>query len=347
MRWDQEAELLLLTPAAFPSINSNNSTVAAADNNDVHAGERGRTRWTFEHMVDLVEENAPKTPSKSQNRGGSAKGDTTAAAAAARTKHTHKASSGGAPVLIPTTVNFDPTPHARRAAQLDSRVEIRRHPKRGRGLFALRDMPAGAEVMRVPAAAAVLLGRERERCGGCLLSMNAVGPLEACHGCSLGFCAGCKNYATCGGKKVGDGGGGGVVVHSSATCELTKELVGVCATTPKGGPPDEGILRLLADVLIRRKAGMINDEEWDVLNSLESHDNKDRTMSLAPRELQKCARLFKDLVDIDVSDEDIQTMYRRQAFVVCGRIRKSVEFGISNETSLRGDDRTCVQTDVP
>lgn len=308
VRCDQEAELLLLTPAASPSTNSNNS-IDTADTNSVPTGQRARTRWAFEHVVELVENNTHKTPAKARNRGVSAKSEASAPVVAARTKHIHNASSAGAPVSIPTIVNLDPTPHVRRTAQLDSRVEIRCDPKRGRGLFALRDMPAGTEVMRAPATAAVLLSRERESCGGCLLKV--AGTLEACHDCSLSFCADCKQYATCGGTKIGDAGGSGVFGDSNATCELTKELLRVCATNPEGGSPDEGVLRLLADVLIRRKAGMINDEEWDMLNSLESHDNQAHTMSLAPIELQKCARLFKNLVDIDLPGEDIQTMYRR------------------------------------
>lgn len=296
-------------PVASPPAKSSTSTGAAADTNNVPAVKRARTRWAFEKMVELVDNNSPKTPSHSRNRAEDAKSGAIAPAVAAHTKETHKAPSGGAPVSAQTKGNFDPAPHVRRAAQLDSRVEIRRHPKRGRGLFALRDMPKGTEVMRAPATAAVLLNHENHGCGGCLL--NAVGALEACHVCSLRFCVSCKEYATCGSTKVGGGGGSGVFGHSKATCELTKELLGVCAINSKGSPPDEGILRLLAAVLLRRKAGTIDDEEWDMLNSLESHDNKAHTMNLAPLELQKCARLFKDLVDVDLLDQDIQTMYRR------------------------------------
>lgn len=271
-------------------------------------GGRARTRWAFENTVELIEKDAPQTPSNAQNPGRSTS-DATAPDVVARAKHIKKYFSGGTPVSIPTKANFDTTSHARRAAQLDSRVEIRRRPKRGRGLFALRDIPKGTDIMRTTATAAVLLSRERERCSGCLL--KAAGALEACQVCSLGFCANCKKYATCGGTKIGGDGDSGVFGCRNATCELTKELLGVCATHPKGGPPDEGILRLLADVFIRRKAGMIDDEEWYMLNSLESHDNRDHTISLPPLELHKCARLFKDLVDIDLPDEEIQTMYRR------------------------------------
>lgn len=320
VRWDQEAELLLLTPTASPSTNN------------VPVGEQARTRWAFENMVDLVEKDAPKSPSNAQNLGRSTS-DATAPALAARTKHMKKTFSDGAPVSIPTIVNFDTTSHVRRAAQLDSRVEIRRCPKRGRGLFALRNIPKGTEVMRAPATAAVLLSRERQGCSTCLL--KAVGALEACHVCSLGFCPDCKKYGTCGSTKMGGDGDSGVFGRKNAMCELTKELLGVCAMHSKGGPPDEGIVRVLADVFIRRKAGMIDDEEWDMLNSLESHDNKDHTMSLPRLELQKCARLFKDLVDIELSDEEIQTMYRRYAFLLRAN-ESQVHFGMLNETSLTG-----------
>lgn len=206
----------------------------------------------------------------------------------------------------------DPTPYARRAAKLDRRVEFRRHPKHGRGLFALRDIPEGTEVMRVPAAAAVLSGREAEgSCAGCFLPIKAMGRLDPCRGCPLRFCARCKKDGL---KANGAGGGAG---HNGGTCELTKEFLGMCATTPEGsGPPDEGVLRLVADLLVRRRAGVISDEEWDLVKSLESDDNEARAMSLPPSELQKCARLLKSLVGIDVSHEDLQCLYRRQAFLV-------------------------------
>lgn len=203
----------------------------------------------------------------------------------------------------------NPTPYARRAANLDSRVEIRRDERRGRGLFALRNIPAGTEVMRVPAAAAVSL-QGKGSCSGCLLSTNPVGPLEVCHGCSLSFCASCKNAGTTRGAK---GARVIAVVHSSAMCELTKEFFGICATSRGGAGPDNGSLRLLADVLVKRKAGMIDDEEWDLLSSLESHDNKAGSMSLARPGLENCVRLFKRLLDIDISQEDMQAMYRRRA----------------------------------
>jgi len=92
-------------------------TDRSGNSNDSTGEEGARTRWAFERMVSLVEK------SQSTSKG----------------------------------VNFDPTPFARRAAKLDSRVEIRHHSKRsrGRGLFAARNLPRGTEVMRVPAAVAV------------------------------------------------------------------------------------------------------------------------------------------------------------------------------------------------
>lgn len=74
---------------------------------------------------------------------------------------------------------------------------------------------------------------------------------------------------------------------------------------------DEGTLRLSADILARKRAGEIDDKDWDLLNSLESHDNKAGKIGLGARELQIGVQCFKDAMDMDVSEEDVQTMYRR------------------------------------
>ncbi|CAM9324935.1 unnamed protein product [Hapterophycus canaliculatus] len=206
----------------------------------------------------------------------------------------------------------NPTLYARRAAKLDSRVEIRRHPKRGRGLFALGNIPAGTEVMRVPAAGAVSR-QGHGSCSGCLLSANTVGPLQPCHGCSLSFCASCKIAGTARGAK---GVGIIAIVHSGPMCELTKEFFGICATSRGGAGPSHDSLRLLADVVVKRKAGIIDDEEWALLISLESDDNEAGSMSLTRPELESCVKLFKRLLGIDISQEDVQTMYRRQAAAI-------------------------------
>ncbi|CAM9248842.1 unnamed protein product [Scytosiphon promiscuus] len=238
-------------------------------------GKRSRSQLAFEHMVDLVEPQ-PEDP------------------------------------RLRNDVTDNPTPYAQRAAKLDSRVEIRRNQKHGRGLFALRNIPAGTEVMRVPAAAAVSI-QGKGSCCGCLLSTSAVGPLETCPGCSLSFCASCKNAATASGTKAA-----GVIAltHSGAMCELTKEFFGICTKGRGGAGPDHGSLRLLADVVVKRKAGVIDDEEWDLLISLESHDNKAGAMSLARPELENCVRLFKRLMDVDIPKEDVQAMYRRQVAAI-------------------------------
>lgn len=282
VRWDQDAAILLLTPAVHPSAASQSTA----------ATERPRTLWAFEKMVDVVEKSKAPTDGVATKSAAAAPAAAAAAAgtaAAAPTKNSAKPSA------------LDPTAHARRAAKLDRRVEFRHRPKRGRGLFALRDVPEGTEVMRVPAAGAVLSGRgAKDSCAGCFLSIKAVGSPAACPGCSLRFCARCKTQ--------GLGAG-----HNSGTCELTKEFLTVCSTNPGGsGSPNEGLLRLVADLFVRRKAGVISDEEWDLVMSLESHDNEARAMGLSPSDLQRCARLLKSLVGIDVSHEDLQAMYRRQ-----------------------------------
>lgn len=304
VRWDREAETLLLVPVAS-RVNSN-----ANSNGSAGKADGARTRWAFERTVSLVETSdsttkAPKTTTKAAPEtrvegGPSAKGATAAGAASTPANCSSSSSKD---------VYFDPTPFARHFAKLDSRVEIRRHPKRSRdrGLFAVRNVPRGTEVMRVPAAAAVLLSSKRnDSCGGCLLSTKEVGPIEACRKCSLRFCAVCR-------KRGGDGDGHG----RAGSCELTKQLLRICMTPANGGQrPDEGTLRLMAEVLLRRGAGEVGDEEWDLLESLESQDNENRMMNLAPRVLEECGLLLKELMGLDVPLEDVQAMYRRQAFVV-------------------------------
>ena len=309
VRWDQEAEVLLLTPVVSPSTDRSSSSSSSSSSSNDSAGkqDRARTRWAFEHMVSLVEKSksttkVPKATTKDPpETKAEDRGPGTKSAAAAGASSVPASCSNSSSISSGKDVNVDRTSYARRTAKLDSRVEIRRHPNesRGRGLFAVRDLPRGTEVMRVPAAAAVLLSRKRaEACGGCFLSTKEVGSLEACRGCPLRFCAGCKKR----------GGGAG---HTTRMCELTKVLLMICATPTGGRPPDEGNLRLLAEVLVRRGAGEIGDEEWDLLKSLESQDNETRTTSPPPRVLDSCGRLLKQLMGIDVSLEELQAMYRR------------------------------------
>jgi len=87
-----------------------------------------------------------------------------------------------------------------------------------------------------------------------------VGRSEACHKCSFRFCAGCRKR----GSRSDDHGRAGA-------CELTKQLPRIRTTPGRGGlRPDEGSLRLLADVrvFVRRGAGELGDEGWDLLESL-------------------------------------------------------------------------------
>eukprot|EP00903_Cladosiphon_okamuranus_P005427 g5413.t1 len=279
VRRDEDAAVLLLTPAVNPSTASPPTAIK----------ESPRTRWAFEKMVDLVDKT--KSPATSAAAAAAPAADT----AAAPTKNAAKPST------------LDPTPYARRTAKLDRRVEFRRCPERGRGLFALRDIPRGTEVMRVRAAGAVLAGHAaKDSCAGCFLNVTDVSQLGACRGCPLRFCARCKKY--------GVGASGGGAGHNSGTCELTREIL-FMGTANRGSSrsPSEGLLRLVADLFVRRKAGVISDEEWDLVLSLESHENEAGSMRLATSELQKYARLLKSLVGVEVSHQDLQAMYRRVA----------------------------------
>lgn len=74
---------------------------------------------------------------------------------------------------------------------------------------------------------------------------------------------------------------------------------------------DACTLRLTADILARKKAGEIDDKDWDLLNTLRSDNNEADNIGLDPRHLQTVVGIFKDAMTMDVSEEDVQTMYRR------------------------------------
>lgn len=292
VRWDRENNLLLLKPVRS----------SAPKNATTHDGNTSKnntlgTRWAFEKDVVAVENN---TTSKTK-----ACVDTTyprhaAAKSTASDPHERPQALSGTSARV--SIDYDPTPYFRRSAKLDERVEIRansRDPKRGRGLYATKYMPAGTEVMRVRAVGVVLSqSNGKSFCCRCFLSQKSWKSATTCFGCGLRFCDRCARL------KLKD------VAHK-AMCELSKIVFQLCVSN-RG--VDEGILRLSADILARKKAGTIGDEEWDLLSSLESDDNQAGAIGLGARALEECVQLFKDVMDIDVSKEDLQTMYRRWVF---------------------------------
>lgn len=277
IRWDREDKLMLVRPVRLPSASGATSTEP-----------RKRTRWVFEKAVVLVERT--KTS-------GSRTATTATTTASTESSPSSSAASPGRATPPPAT-DFDLTEYVRRSAKLDRRVEIREdrdHPERGRGLFAVQRVPEGTEVMRVRAVgAAVVRPMKEDLCGRCFRRQNPCDVLTKCRNCLLPLCVACQS---------GDAEGR----PHSTTCEFARISLLLAANRSA----DEGTLRLSADILARKRAGEIDDKDWDLLNSLESHDNKAGKIGLGARELQIGVQTFKDAMDMDVSEEDVQTMYRR------------------------------------
>lgn len=273
IRWDREDKLLLVRPIRFPS-----------DSGAANTKPRKRTRWVFEKAVVLVARTKKSSSSTA----------TTTNTACAKSS---ASAPGGTPgrKMPPPATDVDLTEHARRSAKLDHRVEIRKdrdHPERGRGLFAVQRVPEGTEVLRVRAVgAAVAKPFKKKFCCRCFRRAKKFDDLTPCRNCSLPLCDACH---------AGDAGDR----PHSTRCEFARKSLFL-------KPLDEGSLRLSADILARKKAGEIDDEDWGLLNSLGIDNSEAGSTGLDARELQKAVNIFKDAMDMDVSEEDIQTMHRR------------------------------------
>lgn len=203
---------------------------------------------------------------------------------------------------IPSSAPFDPNPFARRAAKLDKRVVFRMdksNSHRGRGLYAVKDLPKGLEVMRVRASGAVASREPSEGvCCQCVVQQKLSRRMKVCTDCGLRLCAGCA-------KAVGENG-----THK-ASCNFSAGVLRLCSGDSAAGQHDEAVLRLVADVLVRKEVGLIDSEEWDLLVSLESNDNESGSIGLSSSMLKDCVRLFNETFRIKVSEDDLQTLYRR------------------------------------
>lgn len=311
VRWDQEDELLLLKPVKFPPSSSGGAS--SKRSSDIRRKSVG-TRWAFQKNVVLVERTRPSKATAAAPAPAVAAAafrsvvDESSATSASSNKRTDTDTPNdrvppdgvpGAKRMPSPAAEYDLTSYARRLSKLDKRVEVRMDPshlERGRGLFAVRDVPEGTEVMRVRAAGAILPMRTRQlSCCRCFLPLKNGERPKACRRCDVRFCARCVPVAE---KDE---------IHRG-TCAFSKSAIELCAVE-RG--VDEGLLLLSCNILRRRAIGVIDDEEWDVFNSLESDDNEAGTIGLASHALRLCVRLFKDVMDVDVSEEDVQTIYRR------------------------------------
>ena len=158
----------------------------------------------------------------------------------------------------------------------------------------MKRVPEGTEVMRVRAVGgAVVRPFEETLCCRCFRRSEKDDLIE-CRNCHLRLCDACHS--------------GDVENRPHWTrCEFARKVL-LFTANPE---VDEGTLRLLADILARKKAGEINDKDWDLMNSLRSDNNEAGDIGLSTRHLETGVQIFKDTMDMEVSKEDIQTMYRR------------------------------------
>lgn len=299
MRWDQEDGLGLLEPVAIPPSNGNSNSNNS--NNNKPAARRRGSRWAFEKDIVLVENMSERA---TRNADGASRGSPAdqVVSSYATKKHTNAASPGGK-LAADASRESDATLYARRSAKLDDRVVFRadmERPQRGRGLFAVKDVPEGTEIMRVRAAGAVLMRhRVKQQCGRCFTQLQAktanAERTLMCDDCGFSFCYGCAEAA----EKDG--------THR-ATCRSSRDITSIQSGVEAG---DEAVIRLVANCLARRKDGMIDDEEWGLMESLEGHDNEAGTMGLGSAALQECVIRFNHGMGYHVTRVGVQTMYRR------------------------------------
>ena len=152
--------------------------------------------------------------------------------------------------------------------------------------------------MRVRAVGVVASrGRSAGVCCRCFVQQKRSRRLKACRGCGLRFCADCS-------ETFADDG-----IHKTV-CDFAVGVLRLCSPDRQAGH-DEAILRLAAEILARKEEGLIDDEEWDLLGSLESGDNASGTIGLSSSLLEDCVQLFGETLHIEVSKGDLQNMYRR------------------------------------
>eukprot|EP00752_Nemacystus_decipiens_P001976 g1899.t1 len=152
---------------------------------------------------------------------------------------------------------------ARRRGQLDPRFQVRRNPARplrGRGVFAVEPVMAGAVVLVAKQAAALPRGRYRTAfCRRCLTLLDK-SQLIKCRRCEDRFCG-----KECVIAAAGEG------THE-ATCDFVEGLGGECLEKLGEGDnaaaAEKDILRLTVECLARRGAGLSDDEEWIEIDDL-------------------------------------------------------------------------------
>lgn len=282
------------------------------------SGERG-TRWAFEKDTVLIEKTM-KIPTAPE-----------ASCARKQRASLNRSTRKDGVQLTPTEpAAASSREHSvyRRACKLDPRVVIREdqeRAERGRGLFALEDVPKGTELMRVRAVAVVVeSSAKKTTCCRCFRAVNSQRPLtlRPCSDCGFSFCARCGIAESEEGHPHRD------------DCLLNSVMEGFGFLQA-----DVGILRLATDLFVRRKKlGLVNDDEWEIMNTLQSQGSDGVAMGTGigttmgigtgvgtgmgtgmgmgihdDRCVQEARRKIQSLAGFDVSNDDMTMMYSRQA----------------------------------
>lgn len=186
------------------------------------------------------------------------------------------------------------TSRARRTGKLHPHLVVRTDKEvseRGRGLFATRDICRGTELARVRAVAAIVSSSRRHKvCCRCFTSLAIDGgSFSACSSCGDRFCNDCVTAA------------GREGIHA-ATCGVAQVFQAQPAAV-------SDLARLAAQCLATRRS-RITEEEWDVINSLEAHKSPQR-LEADSRLLRQAVQRLREAADIDVTEDDLRTMYLR------------------------------------
>lgn len=263
---------------------------------NIHRTKSGGTRWAFEKDVVLIETRAKTTASSTKGAASQIPSNSNGSALQTAQKE-------AVPMTTMSAVDAeDPTTFASRTGKLNRRFVIRRDSQRanrGRGVFAVKDVPKGTEVMRVRAVAAVVKNKARENmCCMCFRNIGQVGgTLSTCSTCSYGFCRECRSSVA---RRQGN------AAHTR-TCSFVASV-----DSNPVGMADPELLRLTADCLVRKKSDQINDEEWEVMNTLEGQNTgASGGWELEAGTLRDARLRLEALVGFDVSEEDVQTVYCR------------------------------------
>lgn len=268
-------------------------------------------------------------------------------------------------------------PHAsyvvQHRGQLDPRFEVLRdtsRPVRGRGVFATQDVKGGTKVMVARQTAAVPMDRYRTAfCRRCLVLLDK-STLIKCRRCEDRFCGkGCviaaagegTHEATCGfvenldyhdhdvegpqpGRRGGsDWDGGGDKEGEEHKLSLNEASRMQLEATYSPAATETELLRLTMECLARRRAGLIDESEWEEILDLDSGERGESADAAAeqgnegsapaggaggtklhPAMLREAQARLKG-GRVRVSEEEIQMVYTRY---VClwGAVRGCLEY---------------------